>query len=104
MEDRDDLFLERIALYNSLGEYRKAFDLLMARKFHPWEGGEGKVTGQYQLALIGMARIKINEGGFEEAIALLDAARSFPGNLGERNRQHCLKLIRLGKEGKEMAG
>ena len=46
-EQRDDLCIERITLYNQLGEYRTAYNLINARKFHPWEGGEGKVTSQY---------------------------------------------------------
>ena len=46
VESRDDLALERITLYNQLGRYSEAKALLAARKFHPWEGGEGKVTGQ----------------------------------------------------------
>jgi len=38
---RDDLYLERVTLYNNLGDYERAIGLLAARKFHPWEGGEG---------------------------------------------------------------
>jgi hypothetical protein len=47
IDERDDLYLERAALYNLTGRYEEAYDLIMKRKFHPWEGGEGKVTGQY---------------------------------------------------------
>src|SRR5205814_7518508 len=48
---RDDLTVERAALLNLLGRPQEALDLLLARKFHPWEGGEGKVTGQYVASL-----------------------------------------------------
>ena len=44
---RDDLVLEEITLLNQTGEYEKAKTLLDAHIFHPWEGGEGKVPGQY---------------------------------------------------------
>ena len=44
---RDDLTLEYITLLNLIGEYKKALDMIMNRKFHPWEGGEGKVPEQY---------------------------------------------------------
>nr|HET6901317.1 DUF5107 domain-containing protein [Ktedonobacteraceae bacterium] len=44
---RDDLYLEYITLLNTLNQHEKALNLLLARIFHPWEGGEGKVTGQY---------------------------------------------------------
>ncbi|MGV8096415.1 MAG: tetratricopeptide repeat protein [Mangrovibacterium sp.] len=83
VEERDDLYLEQAALYNQLGEYEKAYELIMSRKFHPWEGGEGKVTGQYVYSLTSMARKAINDGAFAKAVQLLEQARVYPENLGE---------------------
>ncbi|MBC8003999.1 MAG: tetratricopeptide repeat protein [Verrucomicrobia bacterium] len=83
VNERDDLYLERVTLLNSLGKYDKAYDLLMARKFHPWEGGEGKVTGQYVLSLTEMAKKAIHEKAFKRAVDLLTKARYYPENLGE---------------------
>jgi len=80
---RDDVYLERIALYNLLGKHQKAFTLLQNRIFHPWEGGEGKVTGQYLTALTEMAKRAINESNFDTAIAHLEQAQYYPENLGE---------------------
>lgn len=80
---RDDLYLERAALYNFQGEFRKAYDLIMARKFHPWEGGEGRVSGQYVYALVEMAKDDINSGHFAKAIEKLGQAQTYPHNLGE---------------------
>jgi tetratricopeptide (TPR) repeat protein len=82
-EQRDDLYLERITLYNLLGDYDKALELLMKRRFHPWEGGEGKASGQYVLSLVQLARQYLDEGDFDKAIANLNAAKSYPHNLGE---------------------
>lgn len=85
-EQRDDTYLERINLYNLSGNYAQAKDLLMSRKFHPWEGGEGKVSGQYIYTLLELAKSKLTIGGkgqYEEAIRLLQAARIYPPNLGE---------------------
>ncbi len=81
--DRDDLYLERITLFNQLGQYEKAFELIMKRKFHPWEGGEGKVTGQYVLSLTEMAKQAIQNQEYEKAIDLLSKAQVYPDNLGE---------------------
>jgi tetratricopeptide (TPR) repeat protein len=81
--DRDDLYLERATLYNQLSQYEKAFDLIMIRKFHPWEGGEGKVTGQYVFSLTEMAKIAIQNLEFKKAIELLEKAQLYPENLGE---------------------
>ncbi|SMD08992.1 DUF5107 domain-containing protein [Pedobacter nyackensis] len=83
IEERDDVYLERVAIYNFLGDYERAFELIMNRKFHPWEGGEGKVSGQYVLSLTQLARIKIESGAFSEAIDLLVKAQVYPHNLGE---------------------
>ena len=52
---------ERITLYNQLGRYTEAKELIAARNFHPWEGGEGKITGQYVLCRIELAKIALSE-------------------------------------------
>ncbi|MFZ1291306.1 MAG: DUF5107 domain-containing protein [Melioribacteraceae bacterium] len=83
VEERDDLFLEKITLLNLIEHYEKSYQLIMSRKFHPWEGGEGKVTGQYILCLTEMAKQKIKENQATEAIELLEKAKIFPHNLGE---------------------
>ncbi len=83
VNERDDLYLEQAILYNLLGDFEKAYQLIMSRKFHPWEGGEGKVTGQYVFSLISMAKKAINENAYIEAIDLLIKAQSYPDNLGE---------------------
>lgn len=83
VEDRDDLFLEKITLLNLRCDYETAHQLIMSRKFHPWEGGEGKVTGQYILSLTEMAKHKIKENQAADAIELLEKAKIFPDNLGE---------------------
>ena len=82
-EQRDDVYLERATLYNFLGEHDKAYELIMQRQFHPWEGGEGKVSGQYVLALAEMAKQNIRDGKYQEAIEQLIKAQSYPHNLGE---------------------
>lgn len=83
VEQRDDLCIERITLYNQLGEYQKAYDLINSRKFHPWEGGEGKVTSQYLLCRVELAKIAIREGRFADAVRLLKETEKYPDNLGE---------------------
>jgi tetratricopeptide (TPR) repeat protein len=83
IEQRDDLYLERVTLLNSLSEYESARSLLANRKFHPWEGGEGKVVGQFLLCHIELAKQAIAEMDFGRALALLDAVRTYPENLGE---------------------
>ncbi len=83
VEQRDDLYIERITLHNNLEDYQTAKKLLALRHFHPWEGGEGKVTSQYLLCHTELAKQAILNQQFEEAISLLNEARYFPDNLGE---------------------
>jgi tetratricopeptide (TPR) repeat protein len=98
VQEREDLLLEFITLLNVFGEHEVALNLLRGRKFHPWEGGEGKVTGQYVLSLMEMAKrllagaavkdpdhsaLRTPHSAFERALELLGAARSYPENLGE---------------------
>lgn len=82
-EQRDDVYLERVTLYNLSGEYDKALGLLMKRQFHPWEGGEGKASGQYVFSLVQLAKQYIDEADFNKAITNLNMAKSYPHNLGE---------------------
>ena len=80
---RDDLYLELVTLYNHSGNFEKAYELIRSRQFHPWEGGEGKVTGQYVYSLTEMGKKAIQKKAFDKAIDLLTNAQSYPPNLGE---------------------
>lgn len=82
-ESRDDLYLERAAIYNFTGNFEKAYQLIMSHQFHPWEGGEGKVSGQYVYSLIEQAKAHLTKGEFAKAIDCLERARFYPHNLGE---------------------
>lgn len=80
---RDDLYIEYITLVNMSGNHEKAYECIMGRKFHPWEGGEGKITTQYTIALLEMAKKAQKEGRFADAEGLLRKALVYPENLGE---------------------
>ncbi len=83
IDKRDDLYLERITLLNQLGHHQSALDAILARRFHPWEGGEGKVPAQFVLAITQLARSAMDAGRFPEAIDLLRQTQQWPKNLGE---------------------
>ena len=80
---RDDLYIEYVTLLNLSGDYEKANDLIAKRKFHPWEGGEGKVTKQYVYAHVEIAKKYLKNRYFKEAINELAQAQTYPENLGE---------------------
>ncbi|MDR1060296.1 MAG: DUF5107 domain-containing protein [Clostridiales bacterium] len=81
--ERDDLYIACVEALNGLGRHAEAIGMLMARKFHPWEGGEGKVSAQHVEARVGLARALIAEGRCAEAVSQLEAATAHYGNFGE---------------------
>jgi tetratricopeptide (TPR) repeat protein len=87
---RDDLVVELVTLYNQTGESKQALQLLNDRRFHPWEGGEGLVSGQYVAAHLLLGRQALKTGNAREALEHFEAARNYPENLGEA--KHLLTL------------
>ena len=87
VEKRDDVYLEYITLCNQIGNYTKAIEMIDRHIFHPWEGGEGKVPAQYQLARVELAKQFIFKNDFTKAIDLLLECLDYPYNLGEGKLQ-----------------
>jgi tetratricopeptide (TPR) repeat protein len=77
VDEREDLLVELVTLLNSIGHYEVAFQTLMSRRFHPWEGGEGKVTGQYVVSLVEMAKELL--GVLEPVYAVESSMANAPG-------------------------
>ncbi len=84
---RDDLLLEEITLLNQTGQYEEAQQLLDSHHFHPWEGGEGKVSAQYQISRVEQAKKILynstDQAQLDEAIRLLKECLEYPPHLGE---------------------
>ncbi|MGC4018711.1 MAG: tetratricopeptide repeat protein [Muricomes sp.] len=83
VQSRDALYVEYIGLLNRTGQYDLALEHLSSHQFHPWEGGEGKVSAQYRYALIHKAIRLIERGDYDQAIGLLEDSKTYPHNLGE---------------------
>lgn len=81
---RDDLVLEEITLLNQLGRYEEAMQKLDAHQFHPWEGGEGKVSAQYQICRVEIAKQLLKDDPqSDRAKRLLEECLVYPPHLGE---------------------
>jgi len=89
---RDDLSVEYATLLNLTGQHEQALRVLMGRRFNPWEGGEGLVSGQWVEAHVALGRLAIEAGNFAEAARHFQRARRYPENLGEG--KHMLTLER----------
>ena len=83
IQRRDDLVLEEITLLNQTGHYEEAMQKLDAHTFHPWEGGEGKVSAQYQICRVELAKQAIVGKEYEKAVRLLSECLDYPHHLGE---------------------
>ena len=90
IQQRDDLVLEEITLLNQLGRYEEAMVKLDAHQFHPWEGGEGKVSSQYQICRVELAKQELakqdkqeRQDNINKAIRLLEECLEYPPHLGE---------------------
>ena len=81
--ERDDLYAEYCGCLVQNGESERALQMLLERKFHPWEGGEGKVTGIYKKANIALAEACANSGDTKGCLKYLRDCLAFPRNLGE---------------------
>lgn len=83
IDKRDDLYIECVYLNILKGNYQEVYNQIKERIFHPWEGGEGKVTTAYVTSLLGLAEKAFRGNNFQLAINYLEASKTFPNNLGE---------------------
>ncbi len=80
---RDDLYLEYVTLLNELDRPQEAIDHILQRRFHPWEGGEGKVPAQFVLAITQLARRELAAARYDNCLSLLRRTEVWPASLGE---------------------
>jgi tetratricopeptide (TPR) repeat protein len=80
---RDDLSIELATLYNQVGRPQNALELMLGRKFQPWEGGEGLTLAQYIRARLLLGQSALDRGDATTALAQFEAALEIPENLGE---------------------
>ncbi len=80
---RDDATVELATLLNLNGRARDALDLVLSRRFHPWEGGEGAVLRQYTLSRLLLGQHALDQDDPEEAHRQFSLAMETPDSLGE---------------------
>lgn len=82
VHERDDLMVEYLNLLNYQERFTEVEAIITMRQFHPWEGGEGKVSGVYKRCRIEQAK-KVIFSMPTKALELLESCLTFPHNLGE---------------------
>lgn len=83
VNSRDDLSVELCALYNQTGSPQKALAILKARRFQPWEGGEGQALAQHVRAHVILGGSALAAGDCSGAVQLFERALTSPENLAE---------------------
>ena len=83
VKQRDDLSVERCALYNQIGRPEEAAKYLASRRFQPWEGGEGGPLGQHVRSQLALGRAAMKQADFNSARLHFEQALTSPQNLGE---------------------
>lgn len=80
---RDDLSVELATLYNQVGRPQDALNILLSRRFQPWEGGEGLVLAQFVRANLLLGQKALAEEKPKAAICRFESAWNLPESLGE---------------------
>ncbi|WP_255551351.1 DUF5107 domain-containing protein [Granulicella sp. dw_53] len=80
---RDDLTVELASLYNQVGRPSEALEVLLSRRFQPWEGGEGLVLSQYVRANLLLGQRALAENDAVKAIQSFEGAWNVPESLSE---------------------
>ncbi|MEM0965844.1 MAG: DUF5107 domain-containing protein [Verrucomicrobiota bacterium] len=83
VELRDDCSVALATLYNDTGTPGKALELIANRRFHPWEGGEGKVLKQFTRAHLLLGQLALEERNGSKALEHFESAMEAPQSLGE---------------------
>lgn len=83
VRERDDCYLEWIILLTQAGDYERARELLLQKRFNIYEGGEGKLTRHHGWQYTLMGRKAHLAGKHDEAMRWFKEALSYPASYGE---------------------
>ena len=83
LAERDDCYLDRIILYSMKGEYQKAIDLAKVKRFHIYEGGEGKLTKQHAWMHVLYGKELMENGDFAKSEKIYFDGVNMPKSYGE---------------------
>ena len=83
MNRRDDCYLDKITLECLTGNYREAIEMAAERRFHIYEGGEGKLTKQHAWMHVLYANALAEENDFEKAEQVYTDGINMPKSYGE---------------------
>ena len=80
---RDDATVQYVTCLNDVGRHEDALKVLASRRFHPWEGGEGKVLAQYTRAHLALGWAAL-AGGRQQAYNSKVGQQAYNSKVGQQ--------------------
>ena len=80
---RDDCYLDKVFLTTQSGEFKKAIDMAAVKRFHIYEGGEGKLTKLHAWMHVLYGAELLDAGKRKDALAVLENGVNMPKSYGE---------------------
>ena len=80
---RDDCYLDKIFLKTQMGEYKNAIDMAAIKRFHIYEGGEGKLTKLHAWMHVLYGCELLDKGDANAASKALENGVNMPKSYGE---------------------
>ena len=83
LKERDDCYLDKLTLICQKGDFKTAIDMAAAKRFHIYEGGEGKLTKQHAWMHTLYGNKLTEEGKYDEAEQIYMNGLNVPKSYGE---------------------
>ncbi len=83
LAERDDCYLDRLTLLSQRGRFEEAIRLAAGRRFHIYEGGEGKLTKLHAWMHVLYGNEMLRQGDLKKAEQLYRAGTVIPKSYGE---------------------
>ncbi|MBQ4091163.1 MAG: DUF5107 domain-containing protein, partial [Clostridia bacterium] len=80
---RDDCYLDKVFITTQVGDYKAAIDMAAAKRFHIYEGGEGKLTKLHAWMHVLYGCALVQNGEISEAKRVLENGVNMPKSYGE---------------------
>ena len=83
LAERDDCYLDKLTLLSQIGDFEKAIKMAKIKRFHIYEGGEGKLTKQHAWMHVLYGNRLVCEGDKEKAEKIYMDGVNIPKSYGE---------------------
>ena len=83
LAERDDCYLDKLTLVSQTGDFEKAIEMARVKRFHIYEGGEGKLTKQHAWMHVLYGKEFMESGEYARAEQIFENGVNIPKSYGE---------------------